>query len=251
MDIARVITWSIDVDDRNGRINRKVSARMKLLRYVLVLMVGMVLNTHSWAGYVGNSVRLTWEDVPMWAGLPGDPPPAAAITDFGTKIVGSGIEFTQAGGFDVDVSNGSVRILVSCMFCYSGSMLSAFSGFRLRDADGNLPAITGVTIGLDSHFGLPPSRVSFDSESVSINLAGLLIDSGYAYAGSDACLNAPPGLCVAGGSFVQVFQPELVLNVRFAEVPEPASWGLMGIGLLGLVSSRRQKRSNMRAERAA
>lgn len=214
---------------------------MKSIKYLLVLLLGLALNAYSWAGYAGNTVNLTWEDRSQVFSLPGEPPPIPLITDFGTKTVGSGIEFTQANGFDVDISDGKIRVLVSCVDCRSSAIYSSFTGFRLRDANGNLPAIAGVSIELDSHFGLPASRISFDSDSILINLSELLIDSGYFYVNSDACNNAPSGLCVAQGSYVQLYQPELILNVRFAEIPEPMTGILTGVGLLGIGLSRRKK----------
>jgi hypothetical protein len=206
---------------------------MNIPRRIALVMAFLLVSPPLWAGFLGHSVGLTFEYLPLAV----DPSPV--ITDFGTATVGSGTEFVGASDYDVDVSDGSVRFLYSSDFG-TGFWFSGYSGFRLRDVDGTLPNIIGVSIGLDSHIGIDPSRISFDSDNILVDLSGLSIDSGTRLIWSDWCVDAP-GICMVAPMFVRIFQPELVLNVVFADVPEPATAAMVGIALLALAKVRRRQ----------
>jgi hypothetical protein len=176
--------------------------------------------------------------------VPDGQPPAFVQTDFGAKTVDSSIEFPAAQSFDVDVSNERIRFTFSsCEICawFSPNAPGRFYGFRLRNVDGSVPEIVGVSIEFDSHIGLDPSRISFDADNVFVDLEGMSIDSGFRLDSSGGCINAPPGFCVGQPISIRIFVPEFVLNVRFAAVPEPATTALMVAGLVVLACLRRRR----------
>lgn len=212
---------------------------MKAVVRLGAVLAGLVMSVQAWAGFAGHSVNLTWEDTPLVAQLPGQPPVAPIVTNFGTATVGQGLEFTQAAGFDFDLADGSVRLLVACQFCGIGFGNSVSSGFRISSADGSLPKISGVSIGNDFHVNIDPQRISYDDKGIFIDLVNFVFDTGYQFVGNNTCDTAPAGLCMVQGSFVQVYQPELLLNVTFA-VPEPSSLPLFAISLVGLGLLRRK-----------
>src|SRR5258706_5460419 len=98
------------------------------------------------AGYLGNSVELTFEKPSDGCVLIGDRPPAPIVTNCGTSTVGPGVEFTGALDWNIDVSDTSIRLaLGDTAFGSVWGLVNAFGfqGFRLRDADGTVPDIIG------------------------------------------------------------------------------------------------------------
>ena len=111
---------------------------------------------------------------------------------------------------DISVTDTQFTINVHCGEECSWSSAS-FNGFGLFDTYGTVKAFTSVTIdGATSYAGFDVSRISFDGNSIRVNLADL-----------DA-----NGL--------------IVLNI--AAVPEPASWALMigGFAMVGVAMRRRK-----------
>jgi hypothetical protein len=200
----------------------------------------LLLPTHSHAGFVGHRVHLTFEeaqDIPVPIG---DPPPPPLTTDLGVTTAGSGVEFPAAEGWGIDVAETTIRFaLGDSIFGFVSPISFGFRGFRLHDIDSTLPSVVGVTLALDSHVGLDPSKIAFDADNILVDMAGLVVDSGFQPVFS-GCENAPPGLCVPEISFERVFQPEFVLSVQFADVSEPRTLVLLGGGLLALAGLRRR-----------
>jgi hypothetical protein len=203
---------------------------MKLQLRLFLAMALSLMSPYLWAGYLGQSVGLTYEETAMVA------------TDYGVKVVGPNTEFIGVQYFDIDVSDRTIRLSFMSGFSvdygYGSYGYEPFSGFHLRDGDGTLPDIVGVSIGLDSHFGLDASRLSFDENDIFVNLSGLTMSWASSFSGF--CLTAP-GFCFAAPTYDPADQPELVLNVQFAEVPEPISLATTILGLLAVASIRRRQ----------
>ncbi len=199
------------------------------------------------AGFLTHSVGLTFEIANNEPVAVGDPPPPPFTTDFGVRTAGAGIEFPNAREWDVDIADTSVRFALGDTAVGSHwaliPVLFGFQGFHLRDADGTLPDIVGVSIGFDSHVGLDPSKISFDADNVLVDMT-LFIPTGWVFGTSGDCANAPPGLCQEVPILIRIFQPEFVLNVQFAAVqavPEPATALMVLSGLVVLAAGRRKR----------
>jgi hypothetical protein len=92
---------------------------------------------------------------------------------------------------------------------------ASFNGFALRDTYGVAAAFTSVSIDPSTNYaGFDASRLSFDADTVSVNLQGLQVD----------------GLIVIN------------INGATGAVPEPQSWAMLiaGFGLVGAAARRRR-----------
>jgi hypothetical protein len=218
---------------------------MKSLVRVVVWLTLLLISSQPRAGFMGHAVGLTYEDhfVPLFVpvGQPAPPPILNILQNFGTRTVDGAVEFPNAFSFDIDVADTRIRFHTLSDFI-SIISLSPFTGFRFHDADGTLPPIVGVTIGLDSHFGLDTSKVSFDRDNVLIDFSGLWIDAGLRLAGPGD-FDCGPGICQGVSHFEYVFESELVLNVEFAQVPEPGTVPALAAGLLVLCATIWRRRT--------
>jgi hypothetical protein len=125
--------------------------------------------------------------------------------------VGTTLPLSYFGIGSVSVGASSFTIHMAC-----GNGCSwvdgSFNGFWLDDAYSVLPAFTSATIGAGtSYVGFNASRLSFDADTVYVNLESL----------------------TANG--------DIVIDIN-GSAPEPASWALMitGFGMIGAAQRRRQ-----------
>jgi hypothetical protein len=142
--------------------------------------------------------------------------PTNSSLDFGPFdfIVGTSapVNYSSIATMSVGASSFTVNT-----FCGTGCTWTAttFNGFVLLDTYNVAPAFTSVTInGATSVAGFDASRITFDANTVFLNLQGL-----------DA-----NGLVVVD------------LNGGSGVVPEPASWAMLiaGFGLVGAAMRRRR-----------
>lgn len=139
-----------------------------------------------------------------------------------TKVVGTGVEFTSGSiqtirGFSIIGSNidiGSSTIDLD----YVVSSLSAngsFNGYVFDFSGPNLPVIAGVSLNPLSTFAASSIGLSFDSDTIRYNGAGLDISP----------------------------TSRVLIDVVFAPaVPEPGTYAMLlaGLGLLGFMAQHRK-----------
>lgn len=130
----------------------------------------------------------------------------------GDYVVGPGVEITnfiEGGGGDIDLRDTQIAVLFSDVEFVGGE----FNGFRINDVNMSIPSFTAVTINGATNVTFDPSRISFDADNIWVNFQG------NTYAPGDM----------------------LVLDV--SAVPEPQTYALMLLGLVGVAAvSRRAKR---------
>lgn len=130
----------------------------------------------------------------------------------GNYLVGAAVEITNfldGHGGDIDLSDTQIAVLFGDVAIYGAT----FNGFRINDVNMSIASFGAVTINGATNVLFDPSRISFDADNIWVNLQ----DSSYA----------------AGDM--------LVLDV--SAVPEPQTYPLMLLGLVGVAAvSRRAKR---------
>jgi len=92
---------------------------------------------------------------------------------------------------------------------------SNFNGFIVEDVNNVLDDIIGVTLNAATNMvGLDLSRISFNNDSFSVNWNGLSFDNGTVVS--------------------------LDFQFKSAQVPEPATFALLGLGVAGIFLSKRR-----------
>jgi hypothetical protein len=170
------------------------------------LLAALVAATEGRASLIGDNVTLT-ETANSYVVTPG---PSA--------VVGNGAEFlvvlqnNLVPRFSVDVAASSVTFSFAAP---TGFFVPAVSSFTLGDLDfagapGGIVGISSATVGTPATF-----TTSFTADSLTLNITG--------------------GLWNQGSSVTVTF------DVGAAAVPAPASFALLGAGLVGLVATRRRR----------
>jgi len=129
-------------------------------------------------------------------------------------VIASGTTFNSFGQTDFKVFDTAITI-TDILGSSVNFTPNTFNGYRLTNLTG-LPAITGLTIDPATTLaGFTASRISFDATHVWVNLSDL---------------TTQPGLNVK-------------LNMQFgaSSVPEPATFGFVGLSLASLVLLRRRR----------
>jgi hypothetical protein len=142
------------------------------------------------------------------------------LTLFGSpvnSVVGAGLELANFVGF-VDIDFSDTNILITARRD-AGVNNVAFDGLRFTDINNLIPAFTGVTLNaLTNYAGFDASRVTFDANTILVNVANL------------------PGL---NGQIISID-----LSSGATAVPEPsATLGLLAAALLIAGTSRLQDRA--------
>lgn len=156
--------------------------------------------------------------------------PATPITGYSAfnGFDGSGGFLTMSQGF---AFGGSA---VSAQLDFSFAAQATYSG-QVRTFDALIMDATGTAVLFDAyHFDLPQNDTSWAVHNISTNVTGALNTLG-------------------AGNYVLAFREFIPQNysgpAQFAldnvsfdiKLPEPASLGLLGLGLLGLAAARRRK----------
>lgn len=140
-----------------------------------------------------------------------------------SRVVGPGVEFDDLPDFgfpgntigDIIIDISASTILFDLDTLGSGTVPNdAFNGWVLTDISDEVPAISNVVINeqLTTLQGFDSSFVSFDANSVSLGLQGLSIDP----------------------------STQILLDVTFVAVPEPAALSLVWVAGGILVLKRRR-----------
>lgn len=188
------------------------------------------------AGLIGDSVSGSlWANPAMWGSESPQFSPGA--------VVGAGMEFSGAYRFapggvtsqvwdiTVDVADSSFTISAhentagsNNLKWYTGTLFSV----HLGDLDFGTP-ITGVQLvsGQATWAGYPVLTTSFTGDSIDVAFHNLDFGSG----------DLPP----TGGSWTFDILPQGRSGPVGQEVPEPGSFALAGLALLGLAGTRRRR----------
>ncbi len=125
--------------------------------------------------------------------------------------MGPGVELLNFAGY-LDIDFSATNILMTTTRG-GGPNAVPFDGLRFFDVLSTMPAITGVTLNPSSTYaGLTQAGVSFDADNIRVNLAGLTAQRGQ------------------------------TISLDIAQVPEPATYGLVGLALAAAALYRKRAR---------
>ena len=93
---------------------------------------------------------------------------------YGQQVIAAKGSYFLAGPSGIKVTGTQITITLSALYNKYTFKNTTYNGYRLTATDGTTPAITSVTIDDQTHItGFDASRISFTSEYVQVNLAGL------------------------------------------------------------------------------
>ena len=151
--------------------------------------------------------------------------------------VAPGVEFFSGQGGDppapedqiaIDLSGGNILLsnVLGTDVTFSTGGMGPFNGFQLSDVGSTIPDITGVAINAATNLpGFTASLVTFDANSVRINLEGFLFQPSNVVS-LDVSFAGPPPPPAAACSVPTLPKPGLALLV-------------LGLGLAGFLLLRR------------
>lgn len=128
-----------------------------------------------------------------------------------TVVVGPGIEVPNIADniASLDISDTNLLLNFGSNGSFGGNV--PFNGFVLTDINGIVPDFSSVTINAETTLaGFDSSRIFVDANTIRVNFVGLN------------------------------FSANDIVSLEVAAVPEPATVGLLSLGILGLTASRRK-----------